>query len=321
LADEARTQLLFALGKAYDDLHRFDEAFDALAEANALKRKTISYDEAETLAFFRRIQETYARRALFEFARVDPAGDPTPILIVGMPRSGTTLVEQIISSHPLVKGLGEARALEPSIREALSPARYPEAVASMQQHQLKAISQAYLHRLRLRAPDAIWMTDKTPANFYFLGLFAAAFPNAKIVHVRRDPADTCLSCFSKLFTAGQEYSYSLENLGKYYRAYADLMSHWRGVLPAHTMLEIAYEDVVCDTQEQAKRLLAHCGLEWDESVLRFHENRRPVSTASAHQVRNPIFSSSLQRWKNYERHLGALLSDLHAISVSAPAAG
>ena len=161
-----------------------------------------------------------------------------------------------------------------------------------------------------RAPGAERITDKMPSNFYFLGLIHLALPGAKVIHTNRNAVDTCVSCFSKLFAGEQSQTYDLGELGRYYRAYHGLMAHWREVLPPGAFLDVTYEEVVADTEAQARRILDYCGLEWDARVLDFHRNERPVKTASSSQVRQPIYSSSVARWRNYEKFLGPLLQEL-----------
>jgi hypothetical protein len=160
------------------------------------------------------------------------------------------------------------------------------------------------------APGALHITDKMPSNFYYVGLIHLALPRARVIHVNRNPVDTCVSCFSKLFAGEQPQTYDLAELGRYYRAYHDLMAHWRSVLPAGAFLDVQYEEVVGDIEGQARRILDYCGLEWDARVLDFHRNERPVKTASASQVRRPIYGSSIARWRNYEKYLGPLLAEL-----------
>jgi hypothetical protein len=187
---------------------------------------------------------------------------------------------------------------------------YPEFVPVLSPTELARIGEVYAAKLAKRAPGARRITDKMPSNFYFIGLIHLALPGAKIVHTRRNPVDTCVSCFSKLFAGEQNQTYDLAELGRYYRAYHRLMAHWRAVLPASAFLDVQYEDVVADTETQAKRLLAHCGLAWTPRVLDFHRTERPVKTASARQVRQPIYGSSVARWRNYETFLGPLLAEL-----------
>ncbi len=313
LSSAARSRLDFALSKAYDDLGRHDEAFARMREGNALKRGAIEYDEAGMLGLFDRMRATFDRRLLEERAE-QGFGSSLPVFVVGMPRSGTTLVEQILASHPAVHGAGELPDLNLLVGQMSGAGDnafcYPEDVPTLTASQWRALGEAYVDGQRRRAPTAARVTDKMPANFMFLGLIHLALPGARIIHVLRDPLDTCLSCYSKLFTAEQNFTYDLGELGRYYRKYAELMAHWRGVLPEGRVLEVRYEDVVADLEGAARRLIDHCGLEWDPACIAFHEARRPVRTASASQVRRPIYRSSQGRWRAYEDHLGPLVAAL-----------
>ncbi|MEQ1756006.1 MAG: tetratricopeptide repeat protein [Micropepsaceae bacterium] len=310
---EKQMHLHFALGKAYDDLKRYDEAFEHLRKGCALKRATINYNENDVLQLFERIKKTITKDVVQKLSGSGVAGD-LPIFILGMPRSGTTLVEQIIASHPRVKGAGELRDMSEtvaSVRDSKgNAAPYPEFLPVLKQDEVGKVANSYFRKLAKHAPNAERITDKMPSNFYFAGLIHLAIPNAKIIHTNRSPVDTCVSCFSKLFAGEQSQTYDLGELGRYYRAYHDLMQHWREVLPAGAFLDVQYEEVVADTEGQARRILEYCGLEWDPGVLNFHKNDRPVKTASASQVRKPIYSSSIARWRNYEKHLGPLLQEL-----------
>jgi tetratricopeptide (TPR) repeat protein len=312
-----RIHLGFALAKAYADLKDHPRAFKHLREANAAKRATIAYDEAATFAFFDRIERTFTAAAI---RTRSGGGDPSamPIFVIGMPRSGTTLVEQILASHPMVFGAGELRALYDIVATVHDVAGntldYPEFMSVADGTALRQIGLRYIAELRKRAPTSERVpgriTDKMPSNYYYVGLIHLALPNAKIVHCVRDPIDTCISCFTKLFTAEQSHTYDLAELGRYYRRYQRLMAHWRRVLPAGRMLDIRYEDVVADLEGQARRLLDYCGLPWDDGCLAFHRTVRPVRTASATQVRQPIYKSAVGRWKAYEKELGPLLAAL-----------
>src|SRR5262249_229657 len=177
---------------------------------------------------------------------------------------------------------------------------FPELVSAMTGAQLLQFGASYVADIRTAAPAAERIINKTPGNFRFIGLIHLALPNARIIHTRRDPIDTCLSCFSKLFAGGQPYTYDLEELGCYYRAYETLMAHWRSILPHDVMLEVQYEEVVADLEGQARRLLAHCGLPWNDACLDFHKTQRPVQTASVTQVRQPIYQTSVGRWRPYK---------------------
>jgi len=308
LTESEQLWLAFALGKACADLGDHARAFRHLLLGNRLKRGQILYDEHATLNQFERIRAVFTKKLITEAPAAE--GTPTPVLIVGMPRSGTTLVEQMLASHPKVFGAGELPDL-PTLTAGLRDARgsdYPDCIAAIDRAALRACGEAYVAGLRQRAPEATCITDKLPANFAHLGFACLAVPNVRIVHVRRDPLDTCLSCFSKLFAQDQlHFTYDLAELGRYYQAYAGLMEHWRAVLPPGRMLELQYEEVVADPEPHARRLLAHCGLEWDAACLRFHETRRPVRTLSAGQVREPLFRRSIGRARPYKEWLGPLI--------------
>jgi len=312
LSTTGRIHIDFALAKAYDDLGRYDEAFARMHDGGALKRTTIAYDEAGTLASFDQIRTNFDRAAVSR----QHVGfrSPLPIFIVGMPRSGTTLVEQILASHPDVHGAGELADFHHIVHQA-APDASPvdggvQPVAAIPVEEFHAIGKAYVEGLKRRAPPSVRIPDKMPANFLFLGAIHLALPDAQIIHVSRDPRDCCLSCYSKLFSGEQNFTYDLGELGRYYRKYVELMAHWRAILPPGRFLDIHYEDVVADLEGSARRLVAHCGLSWNEACVSFHEARRPVRTASASQVRQPIYRTSEGRWRAYERHLGPLIAAL-----------
>jgi hypothetical protein len=187
---------------------------------------------------------------------------------------------------------------------------YPEYVTALDASALQRLGKRYLDLVRRRVPDGERVTDKMPSNYYFLGFIHLALPAAKVVHVMRDPVDTCVSCFSKLFSVEQNHTYDLGELGRYYRRYDRLMAHWRGVLPQGSFLDVQYEDVVADVESMARRIIEYCGLPWDDKCLAFHETNRPVRTASATQVRQPIYKSAIGRWRVYEDFLGPLLTAL-----------
>jgi len=237
-----------------------------------------------------------------------------PIFVLGMPRSGTTLVEQIIASHPMVHGAGELQKLNDVILTFREPngktIPFPEFVPALDAAALKQIGARYVMSVRKLAPTNERVTDKMPSNYYFVGLIHLALPNSKIIHVVRDPIDTCFSCFRKLFVSGQNHTYDLGELGRYYRRYEVLMAHWRRVLPRDRILHVRYEEVIADLEGQARRIISHCGLPWDDRCLSFHEMIRPVRTASATQVRQPIYKNAIGRWRVYEEQIEPLLSAL-----------
>lgn len=321
LQEERQQHLHFGLSKAYDDLKRYDEAFEHLRKGNAIKRKTLEYDESAVLGYFERVKSVITADVIREKSG-NGADTNQPIFVLGMPRSGTTLIEQILASHPAVKGGGELKDLSDTVNSVRSrdgtQAPYPEFVPALSASEITALGESYARRLDKRSPGALHITDKMPSNFYFLGLITLALPRAKIIHSSRNPVDTCVSCFSKLFAGEQSQTYDLAELGRYYRAYHGLMAHWRDVLPAGSFLDVRYEEVVGDVEGQARRILDYCGLEWDARVLDFYRHTRPVKTASASQVRKPIYDSSVARWRNYEAHLGPLLRELGPLAGLGP---
>jgi tetratricopeptide (TPR) repeat protein len=314
LGDQQQIAVHFALGKAFADLKQPEQSFRHLLEGNARKRQRVAYDEADTLRSFERIREVFTA----DLARRNGGGDLSslPVFVVGMPRSGTTLIEQILASHSAVYGAGEVDEFRKSVgilegtnRHSLT---YPEMVPKMSDEDLRRLGSRYVGRIRAAAPWAERIVDKMPANFRHVGLIHLALPHARIIHACRDPIDTCVSCFSILFVGDQPHTYDLGELGRYYAAYSAVMEHWREVLPAGVMLDVQYEDVVDDLEAQARRIIAHCGLPWEDSCLAFHETQRPVQTASAFQVRQPIYRGSVGRWRPYQDMLQPLLRALDA---------
>jgi tetratricopeptide (TPR) repeat protein len=310
-SDEQRINLHFAIGKAYDDIGEANLAFPHFASGNALRRQRINYDENRELAGKASIAEFFSP-ALMQSKAGQGDVSNLPIFVVGMPRSGTTLVEQIIASHPHVFGAGEHKSFQDALTALVRSGQpgFPDMVPSMTGAEIKALGTDYLARMAGFVPGGQRFTDKLPANYFFVGLIHLALPNAKIVHVRRNPVDTCLSIFSIDFTDAPMFAYDLGELGRYYRAYEQLMAHWRQILPQGVMLDVQYEDVVDDIEGQARRMVSFCGLPWDDSCLAFQSEGGAVRTASAYQVRQPLFRSSVERWRAYEKHLGPLLAAL-----------
>jgi tetratricopeptide (TPR) repeat protein len=310
---EESIALQFALAKAYADRNDPERSFRHLMAGNALKRRHVRYDEAASLALFERIRTVFTAD-LFE--RKAGSGDPcpVPVFVVGMPRSGTTLVEQILASHSKVFGAGEREDLGATIAgfAGANGEAFPERVRRLSSQELRQFGSNYIGAIRATAPTAERIVDKMPINFLYVGLIHLALANARIIHVRRDPVDTCFSCFSMLFVDDQPYTYDLGELGRYYRAYEALMAHWRQVLPPGVMIEVRYEDIVDDLKGQAAAMVRHCGLAFEESCIAFHETCRPVRTASSPQVRQPIYRSSVGRWRAYEHLLQPLREVLEA---------
>ena len=315
LSLEARIGLHRALHKACADAGRYDIAFSHLLAANGVRRGVVQYNEAAWEKRRRAIRRVFDAKFLSDHAG-QGHGSPLPIFVLGFPRSGTTLIEQLLASHPAVHGAGElpyVGELSKNLGEpGTAAAGYPECLIGAQPGTLARLGSAYEERLSGLAPMAARIVDKMPINYLYLGFIHLILPQAKIIHVRRDAMDTCLSCFENDFGERQPYSYDLGELGRCYVGYREMMEHWRRVLPVGTMLEVDYEDVVGDFEAQARRLVRYCELPWDERCLRFHETERAVFTQSQAQVRRPLYSSSVGRWRPYERHLEPLAVALRA---------
>ena len=302
--------LNFALGKSFDDLGDHDRAFPHFIEGCRLKRATLEYDAEQMTRQFDKTIGIFDEDVI-ERLRGGGNLSETPIFVLGMPRSGTTLVEQIIASHPEVHGAGELPDMQTiAQREVSGTMGFPGNILNLDGDTLRKWGDDYVAGLHRRAPDARRITDKMPINFWFIGLIHVMLPNAKIIHVRRNPVDTCLSCYTKLFSGALNQTYDLDELGRYYVDYARLMEHWRRVLPAGAFMDVRYEDIVADQEIEARSIIDFCGLEWNDACIDFHKHSRPVGTASVTQVRRPIYKSSVERWRHYEKFLGPLLEAL-----------
>ncbi|MBV9549300.1 MAG: sulfotransferase, partial [Alphaproteobacteria bacterium] len=297
-------KLHFALGKSLDDAEEFDKAFHHFAAGNAALAKSLPYNEAATLAVMERLKALFSAETVARLAETGSQSE-LPIFIVGLPRSGTTLVEQILSSHPQVAAAGEVRYLPQAAEKALDLSNGMVAL-NLNAEAAIEIAANYLSRLETKASGRPRVTDKLPANALLAGLIHAALPRARIIHCRRDLMDVGLSCFAAPFGERMPFSRDLGALGRYIRAHEALMEHWRAILPPETFIEVEYEAVVSDLEKQARRLVAACGLDWDERCLAFHQNARPVNTASVAQVRTPLHDRSVGRWRRYEKHLRPL---------------
>jgi tetratricopeptide (TPR) repeat protein len=309
-ASAERMGLAFALGKHFENSGRHEEAAAQYLQANSLKRAVFDYDIDKDLLAMNNLRSRFDSDFLDKW-RDTGCPDRKPIFIVGMPRSGTTLVEQILASHPKVFGAGELTLLARAIIETFpmpDGVDYTGELDEASTEKFQTIATKYLDDLP--STDADYVTDKLPHNFLNVGMIRILFPNASIVHCRRDPRDTCFSIYKNLFGAyGHFYAYELQELARYYVGYAALMDHWEDVMPGklHT---VAYENMV-DNQEQTTRvLLETCGLEWDPACLEFHKTRRPIATISASQVRQPVYRGSIGAWKAYEKMLQPLLEIL-----------
>lgn len=312
-----QADLFFAYGQSLSAQGDPARGFVQLSKANALYRTCVSYDEAAALGACAERATRFTPALLRDKG---DAGDPSalPVLVLGMPRSGSTLVEQILASHPQIAGVGERQHFEEALAQALRgqapgdvDALRLNRIAEVSPGPLRALGRDYLQRLRRSTGDdaCARIVDKYPYNFVHVGLIHLALPNARIIHVHRSPLETCLSIYSRWFR-DVPFGYDLGELGRYYRAYDALMAHWRDALPAGVLLDVAYEDLVNDLEGEARRMIAHCGLEWDARCLAFHETERAVATASARQVRQPLYRTSLRRWRPTAQTLQPLLDGL-----------
>ena len=305
-----RYHLCFALGKALEDRGQYATSFDYYARGNALKRGASRY-RPEVIEQNTRLQVEVCTRELF--ARREGTGTPgnDPILIVGLPRSGSTLIEQILASHSKVEGTHELADIPRMVVELqgrdwqLENPRYPAALAQMSADDFRRLGEKYLKDTRSYRSGKPHFIDKMPNNFRHVGLIHLMLPNARIIDARREPLACCFGNFKQLFAHGQEFAYSLEDLARYYRTYLELMRHWDVVLPGR-VLRVHYEDVVADLEGNVRRILDHCGLEFEPACVEFYRTERSVRTASSEQVRQPIYREALDQWRHYEPWLGAL---------------
>lgn len=311
-AQPDQVRLHGGLGKHYERRNEFAQAFEHFSAANALSAaQSAPFDISRVRTYFDRIINTFTS-AHFQTAR--PWGNPTaqPIFIVGLPRSGTTLTEQILGSHPAVLTTGELPAISRIVRNMWPP--YPEPVATATAATLEDWADEYLRELHavaaghsdLTADSALRITDKFPLNFIHLGLIATLFPNARIVHCRRDPLDTGISCYAERFGLEDDFTTDLRHFGEYFLEHERIMKHWRAVLPTR-ILELRYEDLVADVEACSRTLVAHCGLEWDAACLAFQHHERPIQTPSRWQARQAIYRTSVGRWRSYEQQLAPLI--------------
>jgi tetratricopeptide (TPR) repeat protein len=321
--EEAESEIAFAftLGKAYEDRKDYSKAFDYYYLGNSKKRSRVQYDPIEFQDSNDRIidvfnKEFFAERKDWGFQ------DDSPILIVGLPRSGSTLLEQILASHSRVEGTAELhyllRAASQSGLNRSDGIKYPQVMHELLPHQVRGIGEEYIEHSLKHRTGSPFFTDKMPNNFTAIGFLHAILPNAKVIDARRHPLDSCLGAFKQLFASGQVFSYDLYDLAHYYSQYMRMMSHWDDVLPGK-VLTCHYEHTVADLEAQANQIASHCGLEMEASMLNFHSNKRAVRTASSEQVRQPIYSSSVALWRRYESELEELIDYLEPVLRDLPA--
>jgi tetratricopeptide (TPR) repeat protein len=320
VADEPKVNFHYSLGKHFENEKDYDRAFRHYRDGSDLRRTHEMYDPVQTQVIHDRIIETFDRE--FLDARTgwgDP--HPDPILIVGLPRSGSTLIEQILASHSQVEGTMELPDLSRAIRDINRSRKdrvdYPEAVADLPEHAVRELGERYIEGTRRYRTDTPFFIDKMPNNFSAIGLLHLILPNAKVINARRHPLDSCLGSYKQLFFKGQSFTYDLFELGQYYLQYQRVMDHWHKVLPGK-VLDVHYEQVVADQENQTRRILAHCGLPWEDQCLRFYETERAVNTASSEQVRRPIYTKAVNFWRHYEDHLEELIGILEPLLVKLP---
>lgn len=303
--DHQKLHLGFALGKAFEDIKDYDKAFHYISEGNRFKRKSVEYSSKKTSDHFQKLIDYYSSSFFSTHINTNTeCKDKTPIFILGMPRSGTSLVEQILSSHAQVYGAGELKTFS-ELTNKHSTESFPDCIPGFDGKTLTALGDNYIRSIRKHSDTATYITDKMPHNFMYIGLIKAALPNAKIIHCVRDPMDNCLSIYKNLFGQAHYYAYDLVELGEYYSLYSRLMNHLREIM-SDDIYEISYEKLVADQERQSEKLIAHCNLPWDDSCLSFHKNKRTVSTLSAIQVRKSIYKDSVALWKKYEEQLEPL---------------
>jgi len=312
---DKRVRLNFAMGKAMESIGQYHEAFAAYKEGNLLHSQKYRFDEAEENLILEKKYNLFSSDKLKNFASAAAnlphmEEERVPIFIVGMPRSGTTLIEQMLSSHADIYGAGELTILGDLAKKAeLLLLETPDVKDTLLA--LRKLGREYCDQVWKRAPDAKFITDKLPGNYQHLWLIHLMLPNAKIIHSIREPMDTCFSCYALPFTFGHEYSYEMETLGRQYLRYKKLMKHWHDVLPLGRILDVRYEDNISNSERELRRILDYLGLPWDPACLKFHESDRVVRTASVAQVRKPIYSSSVARWRNFEKYLSPLRETMY----------
>jgi tetratricopeptide (TPR) repeat protein len=311
-SSEQRIQLAFGLSYAFESRQKYAESFEYLQKAHHLKRLSLPFDLSQEAHNFQSLEESFDAR-FFEKQAGAGASDRRPLFIVGMPRSGTSLTEQILASHPQVHGAGEIGFLEGISQKVLEKTgvAYPQGCTLLDNESLQELGHLYMRKLDKLSTSKRFITNTTPTNFLYVGLIAAVLPNAQIINCVRNPMDNCLSIFKQLLTDPHAYSHDLEDLGGYFNLYNKLMNHWRRVLPGR-IYDLPYEALVTDSEKEIRELLAFCNLPFDEKCLHFHQTDRVVRTPSASQVRQPLYSDTIELWKRYEKQLGPLQAVLNS---------
>ena len=320
LEAESEVHFSFSLGKCYEDKKDYEKAFEYYRRGNETKRPLVQHDPVEFKKSADLVMKTFSKE-FFEKREGWGHQDPAPILIVGLPRSGSTLVEQIVSSHSLIDGTQELGDLQQIAVTAGSNRSdgliYPLSLLDTPKEIIEDLGKEYIRATQRHRQGGKYFTDKMPNNFSHIGFLHLILPNAKVIDARRHPLDSCFGSYKQLFAEGQTFSYDLFDLAEYYKTYDDLMKHWQEVVP-DKVLRVQYEDNVADQEKQARRIIEFLGLEWEDQMTRFYESDRAVKTASSEQVRQPIYSKSVNTWKRYEAHLEELIVDLETILEEMP---
>lgn len=318
--DKGQMPVCFALAKELEDLEQYEASFEYLQEGNARRKNSISYDVAADEAVMQKIADVFGGDKLE--APHTSCSTQRPVFVLGLPRSGTTLVDRIISSHSQADSLGESNALAFAVMRAAAGKKgnSTDKLALVEQTakmDLASMGEFYTAATQSISADATRLVDKTPLNFLYLGLIHLAMPGAKIIHLRRNPVDSCYAMYKTLFRMGYPFTYSLQDVGRYYIAYHRLMAHWRELIP-NAFLDVDYEKLVNNQEAETRRILQYLDLDWEDNCLEFHKHRGAAATASAAQVRQPIYRSSVGRWKSYQQQLAPFVGKLkeHGIDVS-----
>ena len=302
---ENKTNLGFALGKAYEDIENFDKSFTYYIEANTIYRKKINFSLKLEKEKFQEIKNTFHQKLYEKYQNVG-SKDHSVIFILGMPRSGTTLLEQILSNHPKIFGGDEQEFIPKLLQKKFGDHQlrlFFEGIVNFDESDFKVIGEEYINKMRNISNNSEKSTDKLPENFLWIGFIKLILPYAKIIHCSRRPEDICLSLFKNHFRSGKiKYSYDLKEIVEYYNLYNDLMKHWYNLFP-NSILNVKYENLISNTENEVKNLLRSCNLDWNDNCLNFYNNKRPIKTASDIQARNKMYKSSMNSWEKYEKYL------------------
>jgi len=314
ISSEDRIQLCFGLGKAYEDLGKYQKAFSCYKEGNSLYRGTINYSTEGRKKFFSLIKESFDKQFFDKYKSLSSQGEKM-IFVMGMPRSGTSLVEQILSSHSNIYGAGELRYLKEAVDSNLIPTEglsFPKNIKLLDSKSFDLLGLDYLRLIeKFGKNKGRLVVDKMPYNFMHVGVIACSLPEAKIILCEREPLDNCFSIYKQKFGVGNDFAYSLKETGEYYNLYRDLIKHWEIVLPKK-MFRVSYEQLIANQESVSKQMINFCKLDWEEECLNFHSTRREVNTASAVQVRKPIYKTSVNLWEKFKENLDPLITELSA---------